>query len=94
MDVSWMAAAACREKDPELFFPADYRGVEVARRICGGCPVARACLEYALEGHVAHGVWGGTSERARRRLAARRRGGTRGSLAPAAAPPDHGEAPR
>ena len=47
--------------------------MEVARRICAECPVKGACLEYALRNGIDHGVWGGTSERERRRIARRRR---------------------
>ena len=70
---SWMARAACRDLPPETFFPEDGGGVEVARRICARCPVREDCLEYALSRHIAHGVWGGTSERGRQRLQAARR---------------------
>jgi WhiB family redox-sensing transcriptional regulator len=48
-------------------------GVEVARRICATCPVKLPCLEYALASGIDHGVWGGASERERRRIARRRR---------------------
>jgi len=47
--------------------------VEVARRICVDCPVKQPCLEYALENRIDHGVWGGCSERERRRILKRRR---------------------
>lgn len=73
MEKSWMAAAKCRNMRPEVFFPSDGMGVEVARAICADCPVKSPCLEYALENRVDHGVWGGTSERERRRIARRRR---------------------
>jgi len=43
-------------------------GVQVAQRICADCPVSEACLQYALEERVDHGVWGGKSERERKRL--------------------------
>jgi WhiB family redox-sensing transcriptional regulator len=66
--MSWMAASRCRAHPPELFFPADGVGVEVARRVCFACPVREACLEYAIAQHIEHSVWGGTSERARRRI--------------------------
>jgi WhiB family redox-sensing transcriptional regulator len=48
-------------------------GVEVAKRICSDCPVQVRCLEYALENRIDHGVWGGTSERQRRRILKARR---------------------
>jgi WhiB family redox-sensing transcriptional regulator len=49
-------------------------GVDRARAICKGCPVTSQCLEYALEERIEHGVWGGCSERERRRILKRRRG--------------------
>jgi WhiB family transcriptional regulator, redox-sensing transcriptional regulator len=58
---------------PATFFPNDGVGVEVARRICQACPVQGACLEYALENRIDHGVWGGCSERERRRILKKRR---------------------
>jgi WhiB family redox-sensing transcriptional regulator len=69
---SWMTFAYCRGADPEVFFPHDGVGVEVASRICVGCPVREPCLEYALANRIEDGVWGGFSERARRRLLASR----------------------
>ncbi len=73
MDNDWMAEARCRETPPAVFFPSDGVGVDIARRICAECPVAAPCLEYALRNHIDHGVWGGASERERRRIARRRR---------------------
>ena len=64
----WMDHGTCKEHPPSTFFPSDGVGVEVAKRICATCPVAAQCLEYALDNHIDHGVWGGTSERQRRRL--------------------------
>jgi WhiB family redox-sensing transcriptional regulator len=71
---SWMAYARCRDAPPEVFFPSDGAGVEVARRYCAVCPVAGQCLDYALENHIEHGVWGAASERKRRRITQSRRG--------------------
>jgi WhiB family redox-sensing transcriptional regulator len=68
-----MARGNCREQAPDLFFPSDGVGVEVAKRVCVDCPVKSPCLEYAMEHHIDHGVWGGTSERERRRIARQRR---------------------
>ncbi|MBV8981169.1 MAG: WhiB family transcriptional regulator [Acidimicrobiia bacterium] len=68
-----MARGRCRDEPPSRFFPSDGVGVEIARRICADCPVRASCLEYALRNGIDHGVWGGTSERERRRIARRRR---------------------
>lgn len=73
MDTHWMAQGNCHDQPPSLFFPSDGVGVEVARRVCEGCPVKSPCLEYALRNSIDHGVWGGESERERRRIARRRR---------------------
>ncbi len=73
MDTAWMADGKCRELPPSMFFPSDGVGVEVARRICADCQVKEPCLEYALHNRIDHGVWGGCSERERRRIARRRR---------------------
>jgi WhiB family redox-sensing transcriptional regulator len=79
VDTTWMADGKCRELPPETFFPSDGVGVEIARRICADCPVKPACLEYALHNRIEHGVWGGASERERRRIARQRRGGVQRS---------------
>jgi len=73
MECEWMARGKCRDMDPAVFFPSDGIGVQVAQRICAECPVKTPCLEYALVNRVDHGVWGGTSERERRRILRRRR---------------------
>ncbi len=69
----WMADGLCREHHPSVFFPSDGVGVDRARRICAECPVQGACLEYALTYRIEHGVWGGASERERRRILRSRR---------------------
>lgn len=66
-DATWMIAANCRNEPSSLFFPADDRGTEAARRICADCPVRLACLQYAITHRIQYGVWGGLSEEARRR---------------------------
>lgn len=71
-DTSWMANGNCANKAPDFFFPSDGVGVELARHVCATCPVKTQCLEYALENRIDHGVWGGTSERERRRILKRR----------------------
>jgi WhiB family redox-sensing transcriptional regulator len=73
MDTSWMANGNCAQEPPSTFFPSDGVGVEVARRICATCAVKEPCLEYALRNRIDHGVWGGCSERERRRILKRRR---------------------
>ena len=74
-EFTWMRDAKCRGIDPGEFFPSDGVGVD-ARRVCDDCPVRPECLEYALTYRVDHGVWGGASERERRRILRRRRGVT------------------
>ena len=73
MDTGWMSQGKCKEMDPALFFPSDGMGVLAAQRICAECSVRLQCLGYALTHRVDHGVWGGTSERERRRILSRRR---------------------
>ena len=73
MDTEWMAQGRCRDVSPAVFFPSDGVGVEIARRICADCPVKAPCLEHALDHRIEHGVWGGASERERRRIARQRR---------------------
>jgi len=83
---AWMAAGNCRLYPPATFFPSDGVGVDKARKICAGCPVAVECLEYALEQRIDHGVWGGCSERDGwrcRRTDVRRRSGSSARRRPA-----------
>lgn len=68
MDTNWMARGNCATQHPDTFFPSDGVGVEAAKRVCEGCPVQERCLEYALRNRIDHGVWGGCSERQRRRI--------------------------
>lgn len=70
---AWQARAGCRDTDPEAFFPEVGGSAQPAKRICGRCEVRGECLAYALEHDERFGVWGGTSERERSRLAGRRR---------------------
>jgi WhiB family redox-sensing transcriptional regulator len=85
MTEQWMTQGLCRSERPSTFFPSDGVGVEIARRICAECPVKSPCLEYALRHGIDHGVWGGTSERERRRIARRRRMAAEAILQPTAA---------
>jgi WhiB family redox-sensing transcriptional regulator len=72
-EYAWMFHARCRGVDPAEFFPSDGTGVEVAQHVCAECTVRAECLEYALLHRIEHGVWGGASERERRRILRRRR---------------------
>jgi WhiB family redox-sensing transcriptional regulator len=72
-DLEWREAGKCRHLPADIFFPQDGVRVEVARQICADCPVKEPCLEYALANRISEGVWGGSSERQRRRLARQRR---------------------
>ena len=63
----------CRGVNPAEFFPSDGLGVEAAQKVCKTSPVQVECLEYALQNRIEHGVWGGASERERRRILRRRR---------------------
>lgn len=73
MDTNWMAEGNCASAPPDLFFPHDGVGVEKAKQVCVGCEVLDHCLEYALRNRIEHGVWGGCSERQRRRILKARR---------------------
>lgn len=70
---AWRARAACRGDDPEIFFPHRGEGVSIPQAICARCPVTAQCLEYALDAGEHFGIWGGASERERRRLRRARR---------------------
>ncbi len=74
---AWMLSGLCREREPSFFFPSDGVGVDRARRVCATCPVVSECLEYALTHRIEHGVWGGASERERRRILRSRRAAVR-----------------
>lgn len=64
----WAAYASCRDADPEMFFPREPGDATAAIRVCNGCPVRDECLDWALEMRISYGVWGGTTERERRRM--------------------------
>jgi WhiB family redox-sensing transcriptional regulator len=66
--LSWQADALCSQTDPEAFFPEKGGSTRDAKRICSGCEVKAECLEYALENDERFGIWGGLSERERRKL--------------------------
>jgi WhiB family transcriptional regulator, redox-sensing transcriptional regulator len=64
----WQERALCAQTDPEAFFPEKGGSTREAKRICQGCEVRAECLEYALAHDERFGIWGGMSERERRRL--------------------------
>jgi WhiB family redox-sensing transcriptional regulator len=72
-DASWRLDALCAETDPEAFFPEKGGSTREAKRVCGGCAVRSECLEYALANDERFGIWGGLSERERRRVRLARR---------------------
>jgi WhiB family redox-sensing transcriptional regulator len=65
---SWSLGAACRDVDQEVFFLEKGGSTKAAKAICGRCPVRQPCLEYALANDERFGIWGGMTERERRRL--------------------------
>ena len=67
-EASWQERSLCAQTDPEAFFPEKGGSTREAKRICTGCEVRAECLEYALEHDERFGIWGGLSERERRRL--------------------------
>ncbi len=73
MNLSWRNRAACRGVDPDIFYPASDEEAEAAKAVCGQCPVRQPCLEYALANRERDGVWGGATERERRRILRQRR---------------------
>lgn len=82
---NWQRDAACRDLDPDLFFPEGMLGgalrqVKEAKLVCGGCPVRVPCLRWALTSGQDAGIWGGLTEAERRRLG-------RSSLLPVQLPP-------
>lgn len=72
-DVIWRDLGACRGLDPEVFFPETDEEADIAKNICATCDVRVACLEHALSSREKVGVWGGTTERERRRIIRQRR---------------------
>ncbi|WP_353112100.1 WhiB family transcriptional regulator [Microbacterium sp.] len=66
--LAWQADALCAQTDPEAFFPEKGGSTRDAKRICGSCDVRGECLEYALNNDERFGIWGGLSERERRKL--------------------------
>jgi WhiB family transcriptional regulator, redox-sensing transcriptional regulator len=73
--LEWQKHANCLGVDPELFFPERGESTAMAKEICAGCTVQDDCLEWALEAGEKFGIWGGKSERERRRMRRARNGG-------------------
>ena len=77
-DNGWRTMAACRDTDPELFFPVGTTGlaieqIDAAKGVCHQCEAQPDCLEFALITNQDSGVWGGKSEDERRKIRKRRR---------------------
>lgn len=68
VEEQWQERALCAQTDPEAFFPEKGGSTREAKRICQGCEVKPECLEFALHNDERFGIWGGLSERERRRL--------------------------
>lgn len=69
----WRQKAACRGVDPDIFYPMTDEEAEDAKAICRQCPVQGLCLEWAISTREKEGIWGGATERERRRIIRRRR---------------------
>jgi WhiB family redox-sensing transcriptional regulator len=67
-ELAWQARALCAQTDPESFFPEKGGSTREAKRVCQTCEVKTECLEYALMHDERFGIWGGLSERERRRV--------------------------
>lgn len=67
-ELAWQTDALCAQTDPEAFFPEKGGSTRDAKRVCEACPVRSECLDYAMAHDEKFGIWGGLSERERRRL--------------------------
>lgn len=66
--IGWQERALCAQTDPEAFFPEKGGSTREAKKVCVSCDVRSECLDYALENDERFGIWGGLSERERRKL--------------------------
>jgi WhiB family redox-sensing transcriptional regulator len=66
--LGWQERALCAQTDPEAFFPEKGGSTREAKKVCGSCEVRSECLDYALAHDERFGIWGGLSERERRKL--------------------------
>ena len=73
MNLAWRQQSACRGVDPDVFYPVSEEEAVEAKAICAVCPVREPCLDYALTNREREGVWGGATERERRRMLRQRR---------------------
>jgi WhiB family redox-sensing transcriptional regulator len=71
--INWRELGACRGLEPSIFFPEEEDEAIDAKEVCAGCGVRVACLEHALTIREKQGVWGGATERERRRIIRQRR---------------------
>lgn len=69
---TWQRSANCLGVDPDLFFPGKGGSSSEAKEVCRGCVVRQECLQYAIDNKEKFGVWGGKTERERRRFIDRR----------------------
>lgn len=72
-EIIWRELGACKGLDPSIFYPDDDSEANDAKAVCTSCGVRVACLEYALQSREKQGVWGGATERERRRMVRQRR---------------------
>ncbi|MDR1823988.1 MAG: WhiB family transcriptional regulator [Bifidobacteriaceae bacterium] len=70
--LEWQERALCAQTDPEAFFPEKGGSTREAKKVCSSCDVRAECLDYALANDERFGIWGGLSERERRKLKQRR----------------------
>ena len=68
LEDGWRSLASCLGVDPDLFFPERGETAKPAKAVCQGCLVREDCLEYSLTNKSDPGIWGGTSERERRKI--------------------------
>jgi WhiB family redox-sensing transcriptional regulator len=72
-ELEWRMLGACRGLDAGIFYPDNDDEAEAAKQVCNQCSVQQVCLDYALSEREKAGVWGGATERDRRRILRQRR---------------------
>ena len=80
LERDWTEFSNCIGVDPDLFFPERGASTREAKEVCRNCIVASACLEFALANGEKHGIWGGMSERERRRIRSQRNAARQAAL--------------